>query len=131
MTLTTSGLLGIGTAIPGTKLDVAGKARFVQQNSEDAAIEINGQIKVSGANPAAFRLIANANDYIVFDHPGCTDNPNAIILVTRVDTGGLYTQAFAVEYIIAPTGVGLWQLVRTDGFDFLEGDTFNVLVIAN
>lgn len=114
LTLATSGRFGIGTTNPVSKLDVRGKTTMTQQVGEDAALEINGSIKVSGSAPAAFVVSATDPEWIVIDHPASNGNPNAIILVTSrfEGSGYLYEGGVRVRYstssskwIIEPTGV--------------------------
>lgn len=120
MTLTTTGRFGIGTTAPGSKLEVKGKTKLVQQPGDDSAVEITGNIKVSGSNPAAFVATATNANEIVLDHPACNGNPNVIILVTPRKTGNTnFNGPLAVEYVantakwrIIPVGIrtlGIWD----------------------
>jgi hypothetical protein len=151
MALTTTGRLGIGTTTPGSKLEVKGKTKLVQQPGDDSAVEITGNIKVSGSNPAAFVVTATNANEIIIDHPACNGNPNAIILVTpRFNATSNGNGPIRVEYVtntskwrIIPVGIrtlGIWEdAVRkcngdcwnTTRFVFGEENSFTIDTVYN
>jgi hypothetical protein len=158
MTLTTAGRLGIGTTAPASRLDVKGKIIATQQSGEDAALEINGNLKVTGLNPAAYVVTAAQQDEIVLDHPAANGHPNALIFVThQLVSGDYFNGSFSVKYntsiqkwIIKPTGGHVNMIHEEIAFracdgsciDYIQapsmsdnylpiGTKFNVLIIAN
>jgi hypothetical protein len=115
MALTTTGRLGIGTTAPSTKLEVKGKTKVIQQAGEDAALEVSGNIKFTGANPVAFVATATETNQIIIDHPASNGNPNAIILVTpRQDPNTYFNGSIAVQYV---TNIGKWRIIPTGNID--------------
>lgn len=158
MTLSTAGRLGIGTTTPVSKLDVKGKTTITQQAGENAALDINGGIRVSGANPAAFTVTVESSDYVWLDHPDCNNNPQAFILVTPVRhtqadpiVKGTYTLEYWAQYgkwYLLPYGYYMANVAQDvnvklcnntcNEFDvalganyfFPDGAKFNVLVIG-
>jgi len=112
MTLTTTGRIGINTLSPVSRLEVKGKTKITQQVGEDAALELNGGIKVSGTAPAAFVITTGDQDEYIIDHPSANGNPNAMIFVTNRSVG--YSNelhgTFAVNY---DTNIQKWKLVTT------------------
>jgi hypothetical protein len=159
MILTTAGRLGIGTATPVSKLDVKGMTTITQQAGEAAALQINGGIKVGGANPAAFRVTATNNLNIQIDHPACNNNPDAMILVMSVQgdsddpvVEGVYRVKYSEVYnkwYIYPSGYTTselhyntliklcdnscpsYNLAETEEHQLPIGAKFNVLIINN
>jgi hypothetical protein len=157
MTLSTTGRLGIGTTTPATKLDVKGKTTITQQPGEDAALELNGSLKVSGTYPMAFVVTSTLPDKIVIDHPVTNGNPEAMILVTnRIENPWAYSEGtIAVIYdnvlqkwTIVPTGARIATIYANLDLKtcndycqqnlnipnmvnnaFISGTKFNVLVI--
>ncbi len=84
MSLLDNGNFGINTTTPASKLEVNGKSTF-NQGADNAAVEIKGNIKVSGVNAPAFTvtLIGGNTDLIVIDNPSCNGDPNAMLFVTQ------------------------------------------------
>ncbi|MFC0771617.1 hypothetical protein [Terrimonas alba] len=89
MSILANGNVGINTTAPASKLDVNGKGTFSQGAGENAAIEIKGNIRVSGVNAPAFTVTLTGPDTkkIVIDHPSCNGDPNALLFITQ--TSGL------------------------------------------
>ena len=101
-------------------------------------IEVDGAIKVSGSNPAAFVQIAAApnivGDYTVIDNPMTNGDPNAILIVTPIGTDG--TTAIPTVGVFYNTAGGSaaqqnkWAIQLTDQTGTVAvGAKFNVLVI--
>jgi hypothetical protein len=106
MSLLENGNVGINTIAPASKLDVNGKSTF-NQGADNAAVQINGSIKVSGVNAPAFVLTYTGPDAetIVIDHPACNGDPNAMLQVTARD--GIFT-TFGVKW---DSGLQKWTIV--------------------
>jgi hypothetical protein len=148
---TGTGNVGIGTATPAAKLEVAGQAKINNGSniSVDAsnsssinptikvanatnlatAIEIQGGIKVSGTNKAAFKVVTSAT-YIAGNKFGILNSTmanasNDILIVTYEYTSGVYlNKQFATSW-----NGGNWEIHLTDGSAMPVGITFNILVI--
>ena len=84
MSILANGNVGINTITPISKLEVNGKSTF-NQAADNAAVEIKGNIKVSGANAPAFTvtLTGGNTEDIVIDHPSCNGDPNALLFITQ------------------------------------------------
>jgi hypothetical protein len=101
-------------------------------------IEVDGAIKVSGTNPAAFvhsAAVANiVADYTVIDNPMTNGDPNAILIVTALGTDGS-TDLPAVGVFYNTAGgtaaqQNKWAIQLTDHTGTIaSGAKFNVLVI--
>jgi hypothetical protein len=112
MSLLDNGNFGINTITPVSKLDVNGKSTF-NQGADNAAIEIKGNIKVSGVNSPVFILTytgVSGTKTFAIDHPSCNGDPNAMVFVTPRD--GTYT-TFAVQWDFA---LQKWMMVTTGHF---------------
>ncbi len=111
MALMTTGRLGIGTLTPVSKLEVKGKTTLTPQIGDDATLELNGTLKVSGNSPAAFVVTATEPNKIIIDHPMTNGNPDAIILITgRYDLAGYPAGYNQVRYDEA---LQKWKIVPT------------------
>jgi hypothetical protein len=94
------------------------------------ALEVDGAIKVSGANPAAFRVVRSDvgifPEWIV-DSPLSNNDPNVLIFVTGVDSSAKYYET-NVEY----TYDKKWKIscYPDKNFGFCPKE-FNVLIIKN
>ena len=128
MTLTTAGRFGIGTQLPVSKLEVRGKTTIVQQAGEDSALEIQGTLKLGGANPIAFQAVAASPNYLKIDHPHCNNNQNAILMVTPVkkfsDDGDI-----AGQFKLVYESGGFWYLYPVGAEDFDFQQRFNILIL--
>jgi hypothetical protein len=146
---------GGGAAIQGetTATNGIGVQAFATQGTAGSfvgptAIDLDGAIKVSGSAPAAFvhtvrttgggkNTCAGSDKVTVLDHPLLNEKPDAIVFVTpRADAPGGTTgpTQIGVSYRAtesAPcTGVSNRWVIYTTGTDFVDGATFNVLVIS-
>ncbi len=83
-----------------------------QNNSGGTALEIDGGIKVTGSNPAAFRIVSPAGFYlngglIELRNPMTDNNPNALIFLTGIDGFG----AYGIQFFYDPSaGLNFWKL---------------------
>ena len=152
MSILNNGNVGINTTVPLSKLEINGKTRLTQ-GQDNAAVEITGDIMVSGPNAPAFTVTNNGPDEtksITINHPACNGNPNAMILVTQ--TYGMavpylvkydiYTQKWEIvtgNYIVTDKINGGFRLCDDKcstaplgvvvSSTFIPGHKFNVLVI--
>lgn len=116
--------------------------KAVSSTPGGAAVDIDGPIKVSGLNPAAFvhsATVANttvpscaSNQCTLIDNPLINGNPNAILIVTQrynegESTLGVYN-AHVVGVWYAPAQ-GKWTIFNEDLAAMPVGAKFNVLVI--
>ena len=136
-----TGATGIGGAFSG-----ATGVKATSSTATGAALELDGQLKVSGTNPAAFVHTtvtsgtgqntctgAFGNEVTVLN----VTNPDAILMVTIGSTGGGFPLAspvgvtyYATEPAGCPGAGGKWAIYTTAGAtDIPNGTTFNVLVI--
>lgn len=84
---------GTGNIGIGKELTTGSKVSLF--NNEGVSLELEGGIRVSGTNPAAFRLTASNGNLatpennifrsIVIDHPMLNNNPDAICMLTPVN----------------------------------------------
>ncbi|MCA9829548.1 MAG: hypothetical protein R3B97_17340 [Dehalococcoidia bacterium] len=137
-----------GATATGFGLDVDGASGTGAKVAGDvAAIEIDGAIKVSGTNKAAFTAtidagnntcdLATADDDAarVIDNPFANDDPNALIFLTV--SGGSVSSGigYGVTYDSDGTttfpkcSAGRWVVYSLDGSALDDNLKFNVLVI--
>ncbi len=116
--------------------------KAVSSAPSGAALDIDGGIKVSGLNPAAFvhtATVANTNvpscasaQCTLIDHPLLNGNPNAMIIVTQrynegESSSGVYNaHEIGVWYAPVPAK---WTIFNEDLAAMPDGAKFNVLVI--
>ena len=137
MSILNNGNVGINNITPLARLDVNGKT-ILNQNFDNAAVEIKGAIKVSGSVPAAFVVhvppISSGDGFptpsfnLTIDNPACNGKPAAMLFVTMQANAANKGQTVVVKYDFA---IAKWKLFP-DGFEqlALAPDTyFNVLVI--
>ncbi len=111
MSLLENGYFGINTTSPTSRLDVNGKSTF-SPGADNAAIEVKGNIKVSGATAPAFTVTYTGPDggsKIVIDHPACNGDPAAMLFITKLS--GLHMPV-GVQYEAA---ISKWTIV-TSGY---------------
>lgn len=132
-----SGANGFGGYFSGTT-----GVKAVTSSALGAALDVDGPIKVSGTNPAAFVHTATAqstdvaacltDQCTVIDNPLTNGDPNAILIVTqRYNEGESPTGVYnphAVGVWYAP-GLGKWTIFNEDVSAMPVGAKFNVLVI--
>jgi hypothetical protein len=121
MSILANGNVGINTVTPASKLDVNGKGTFSQGAGENAAIEIKGNIRVSGINAPAFTVTLTGADTkkIVIDHPTCNGDPNALLFLTQ--TNGLFVNYEAIW----DAGLQKWTIV-TGGYHTALSSEYNL-----
>jgi hypothetical protein len=98
-------------------------------STNGTALEIDGEIKVSGSKPAAFVHTATAqnitNHQTIIDNPATNDNPDAILIVTKYWTGVYDPHEIGVYYV-----AGKWRIFHQDtGQAMPVNNKFNILVI--
>jgi hypothetical protein len=152
MSILSNGNVGINTIAPASKLDVNGKGTFTQGAGENAAVEIKGNIKVSGVNAPAFTVATGGliSTRITIDNPVCNGDPNAILIVTPsglcevpfhvsydvlqqkwgISTNGYYTKTSFYANVKDCNDACVSHIIGTvDACKFYPGQKFNVLVI--
>ena len=128
---------GTGAGVHGQSTAATGGVggRFVGAT----AIELDGAIKVSGANKSAFAVAVTASPAclggkgMVIDSPVANARPNAMLFASQTFTG-VTGGVKPVVFLYNPTadcaaGEGKWVLYAADAAPFVGGETYNVLVI--
>jgi hypothetical protein len=119
MSILSNGYVGINTINPVSRLEVNGKT-VLRPGGDNAAVEITGNIRVSGSNSPAFVVTCPADgSSFEIDHPSCNGDPNALLFITAASGG--YAN-YSVEY---NAGTQKWKIV-TYGYMLTGKFTYNL-----
>jgi len=122
----------IGIGVEGEATLAGGAGVSAKAVTGATALLIEGSIGVRGTTRPAFIHTTEASNIdssrTILDHPLLNGDPNAILIVTHVSSGGdpLITVPIGVSYNAM---TGRWRIFRADGVDMPAGARFNVLVI--
>jgi hypothetical protein len=121
LTIANNGNIGVKNSDPKASLDIGGNIRFSGTNPAAFKLTLKGIMMYNGSGPAA--VIDSTNgDYVRIDHPMCNNDPNAMLVVSPV-TGK------SMRVIYDDTN-GYWYLVNdfpyriqgTQGVNYLTCD---------
>lgn len=124
------GVRGNANAAGGTGVMASGHG-----TSSTALLIDNGPIKVSGAAPTAFVVIAPtyaSQTWFAIDNPNCNNDPNAMLIVTANTNPDGRTEIVYDPHPIAvfyDTTRAKWEITNADGVGMPTHAAFNVLVI--
>ncbi len=141
-----TGVIGFATGTSGIGGYFSGPtgAKAVSSTAAGTALELDGPVKVSGANPTAFVHVVDVDasgttcpvddSVTIINNPMLNGNATAILLVTLVDepgTGPNLQESLVVAYdsTACAAAAARWSVYTTTGSPFADGQRINVLVI--
>ncbi|MCK9519396.1 MAG: hypothetical protein M0R74_10310 [Dehalococcoidia bacterium] len=130
------GVRGISTANGGTGVrgDATGEGGIAGQFMGETALDINGAIRVWGPVRPAFRITVETGTNtcawgggaVIIDHSMANGDPNALLFVTALTTGGATGDVVVGYNIGSGCPVDKWVIGGV-----LDGQQYNVLVIKD
>jgi len=103
LTIANNGNIGIKNTNPQAALDIGGSIRFSGANPAAFKITLKGIMMYNGTGPAA-AIDSSDGEYVRIDHPMCNNDPNAILVVSPVTGKSMR--------VIYDNANGYWYLVN-------------------
>ena len=125
LTIANNGNVGVKNPDPQATLDIGGNIRFSGSNPAAFRITLRGTMMFNGTGPSAVIDSVNGK-FVKIDHPLCNNDPKAIIIVRPL---GLTALTMACRYDASD---GFWYLTpdlpykyntRPANYQYCEGDT--------
>jgi len=121
LTIANNGNIGIKNTNPQAAVDIGGNIRFSGANPAAFRITLKGTMMFNGTGPSA-AIDSSNGDYVRIDHPMCNNDPNAMLVVSPVTGKSMR--------VIYDNSNGYWYLVNdfpyriqgTQGVDYQTCD---------